>query len=83
MGSFSTADLDRIKRVIASGALTVRYDDGRLVTYRSLEELAQARAAIELELGVRLPEPTRKVMAHSKGVEGYGAGERRGWGWWE
>lgn len=84
MGSFSTADLDRIKRAIASGALVVRYDDGRQVTYRSMEELAQARAAIEKELGILSDGPIRKVMAHSKGVEGSGGGDRgHGWPWWD
>jgi len=80
MGSFSQADLDRIRRAIASGALIVRYDDGRQVTYRSMEELLQARAVIEAELSPG--GPLRKVMAHSKGVEAAG-GERHGWPWWE
>lgn len=76
MGSFSTADLDRIKRAIASGALVVRFDDGRQVTYRSMEELLQARAIIEAELAPA--GPVRKVMGHSKGVEGPG-GDRNEW----
>lgn len=84
MGSFSQADLDRIKRAIASGALVVRYDDGRQITYRSMEELAQARAAIEAELGLTPGGPVRKVMAPNKGIEGSGGGDRgSGWPWWE
>lgn len=67
MAAFSTADLDRIKRAIASGALEVRYADGRQVKYRSMDELVQARAAIERELAADRA-PLRKVMAHSKGT---------------
>lgn len=78
MGSFSTRDLDRIKAAIASGALSVRYDDGRMVTYRTMAELAEARAAIERELGASPPAPLRKVMAHSKGVRNVG-GEVNSW----
>lgn len=84
MAAFSQADLDRIKRAQASGALVVRYGDGRQVTFRSMEELVQARAIIERELGIS-SSPTRKVMATSKGVEGEGGSPRRrgglGWGW--
>jgi len=69
MATFSQVDLDRLERAIASGALTVRYDDGRQVTYRSLEELFQARNLVRRCLGLDAG-PTRKVAAHSKGVEG-------------
>lgn len=67
MGSFQTVDLERIERAIASGALVVRYDDGRQVTYRSLEELLQARDLIARCLAPAAP--ARKTMAHGKGVE--------------
>lgn len=76
MATFQTADLDRIKRAIASGALVVRYDDGRQVTFRSMEELLQAKAMIERELGGEAP--LRKVMAHSKGIVGP-IGDRHDW----
>lgn len=79
MAAFSQADLDRIKRAIASGAMVVRYDDGRQVTYRSMEELTQARAAIERELGILPAGPIRKVAAHSKGVDAPTGGDH----WWE
>ncbi|MBP8789671.1 MAG: hypothetical protein KBH41_19840 [Azonexus sp.] len=43
--AFTSSDLDAIDRAIASGELTVRSND-RMVTYRSMDELTAARAAI-------------------------------------
>jgi hypothetical protein len=81
VGAFSTADLDRIKRAIASGALSVSYDDGRSVRYRDFDDLLRAKAMIERELGV-LASPIRKTMGHEKGVEAGLAGEGpRSWEW--
>jgi hypothetical protein len=77
VAAFSTADLNRINRAIASGALVVRYDDGRQVTYRSMDELLQARAAIERDLASDRS-PVRKVAAHGKGVTPP-LGDRGGW----
>lgn len=48
--AFTQTDLDRINRAIASGRLTVRDSDGRLVTYRSMSELRQARDEIQRDL---------------------------------
>jgi len=70
MGSFQTSDLARINRAIASGALVVRYGDGRQVTYRSLDELRGAKEMIERDLAGSAPAPARKVMSVSKGLEG-------------
>ena len=41
----TSSDLDAVDRAIASGELTVRSND-RMVTYRSMDELTAARAAI-------------------------------------
>lgn len=70
---FSQADLDRINRAIASGALVVSYDDGRSVRYRDLDELLTARSIIDRALNGGAP--LRKVMAHDKGIEAGLAGE--------
>jgi hypothetical protein len=43
--AFTSSDLDAVDRAIASGELTVRSND-RMVTYRSMDELIAARAAI-------------------------------------
>lgn len=44
--AFTQTDLDAIDRAIASGELTIRTDAGRMVTYRSMDELLHARATI-------------------------------------
>lgn len=44
--AFTQNDLTAIDAAIASGELTVRTADGRMVTLRSLSELLQARALI-------------------------------------
>lgn len=44
--AWTQAQLDAIEAAIASGELTVRLGD-RTVTYRSMEELLQARAVIK------------------------------------
>lgn len=44
--AFTQNDLTAIDAAIASGELTVRTADGRMVTLRSLAELLQARALI-------------------------------------
>lgn len=50
--AFTSTDLDSIKTAIASGELSVRFADGREVTYRSMADLRSAKAMIEAELGV-------------------------------
>ncbi len=48
--AFTVQDLASIDSAIASGELTVRTGDGKLVTLRSMSELLQARAAIASDL---------------------------------
>jgi hypothetical protein len=48
--AFTAQDLASIDSAIASGELTVRTGDGKLVTLRSMYELLQARAAIASDL---------------------------------
>lgn len=47
--SYTQADLDAVRRAIASGELTVRQAD-RAVTYRSMDELLKAEQRIAAEL---------------------------------
>lgn len=47
--ALTSADIDALDRAIASGELTVRHGE-RLVTYRSIDELLRARAAILADL---------------------------------
>jgi hypothetical protein len=44
--AWTQSQLDAIEAAIASGELTVRFGD-RTVTYRSMDELLQARAVIK------------------------------------
>lgn len=48
--AWTQTDLDRIDRVIAAGELTVRFADGKMVTYRSMADLQRAKAAIKAEI---------------------------------
>lgn len=50
--AFTQTDLDAVDRAIASGELTVRTGD-RMVTYRSMAELKEARATIVSALAVQ------------------------------
>lgn len=44
--AFTSADLEAIDRAIASGELTIRSADGKMVTMRSMDELLAAKATI-------------------------------------
>ena len=46
------ADLDNIKRAIASGELTIE-SNGRRVTYRSVDELRKARDDVAADLAAQ------------------------------
>lgn len=46
---FTTSDLERVERAIASGELTVTVD-GETVTYRSVSDLTRARDMIRGDL---------------------------------
>lgn len=61
--SYTQSDLDNIGRAIARGEKTVQFAD-RSVTYRSMDELLQARALIAAELEGT---PRTRVASGSKG----------------
>jgi len=50
--AFTQTDLDNIQSAIATGALTVRVN-GKLVTYRDMNELLAAERRIQLALRPR------------------------------
>lgn len=45
--AFTAADLSTIEEAIATGALRVRFADGREVTYQSADALIRVRALIQ------------------------------------
>lgn len=49
--AFTQADIDALKAALATGALTVRAPDGRMVTYRSVDEMLRTLARMEAEVG--------------------------------
>lgn len=48
--AYTAADLDNLKRVIASGESRVRFSDGREIQYQSSADLKAVQADIENEL---------------------------------
>lgn len=60
--SWTQADLIAINQAIATGAMEVRFADGRLVKYRSLAEMRSIRDEIASALGLK-PEPMRTTYA--------------------
>jgi hypothetical protein len=62
--AYSQSDLAAIEQAIATGALTVRYADGRLTTFRSLADLRSIRDQMRAELGIA--RPSRVFVAEHK-----------------
>lgn len=78
--SWTQADLTKLERAIATGTLSVSYDDGRRVVYRSLEDMETIRRQIMGAVDPNSLGPRRKVAAHSKGIRG---GALEPFQWWE
>jgi hypothetical protein len=57
---WTAADIARLERAIASGVLTVRFSDGRTVTYQSVDDLIKALALVKQEVAA-LTTPTDRV----------------------
>ncbi len=64
--SWTSEDLDRIESAIAQGALRVEYND-RVVVYRSMRELKEAREMIRRSLGL-VKRGGRILCKSSKGI---------------
>lgn len=62
--AFTLTDLSAINSAIASGELTVRTADGKLVTLRSMTELLQARDAIKAEIAPTTGSTPRMYPRH-------------------
>ena len=58
--AFTQQDLAAIDAAIASGELTIRGADGRMVTLRTMEELLKARDAIRAEVASTAIAATRR-----------------------
>jgi hypothetical protein len=69
--AFTTDDVTRLERAIASGQLTVRYAD-RSITYQNTESmlkaLKQMRAEVDAEAGTA---PRRRTMRVYQSGRGY------------
>lgn len=48
--AFTQADIDALDVSIKAGALSVRYADGRAVTYRSLDEMMRIRVLMQSDV---------------------------------
>lgn len=64
------ADVETLKAAIASGALSVRYSDGREVTYRSLAELRDALALVQGEVSATTGQSRFRRIAIGSGITG-------------
>lgn len=62
--AFTQDDLTAINSAIASGELTVRTADGKLVTLRSMSELLQARDVITAEVAQAASSTPRMYPRH-------------------
>ena len=58
--AWTQSQLDAIEAAIASGELTVRFGD-RTVTYRSMDELLQARAVIKESIDASAGNATDRI----------------------
>ena len=66
--AFTQTQLDALESAIAQGVLTVRYADGKTVTYRSLDEMLNLKSQMEGDLGITATKTTRKWASASKGL---------------
>lgn len=65
--NFTSADLEKLEKAIASGARKVVYDGMGSVEYHSIDEMMQARALIRQELGIS-KSSGRRYAAFSSGL---------------
>lgn len=59
--AFTAADLSAIETAIATGALRVRYADGREVTYQSVEDLIRVRGLIQSDIAASAATASRRM----------------------
>lgn len=66
MNNWTSADLASLDAAIATGAMKVRFADGREVTYRSLSDMWSIRREIVSALGGFEAAPRQTVVEHSR-----------------
>jgi hypothetical protein len=59
--AFTSSDLATIDAAIATGALRVKFADGREVTYQTGADLLRARALIQSEVLAAAPSPPSRM----------------------
>ena len=64
--AWTQADIDALEAAMASGEMTVRSPDGRLVTYQSLDDMLKLRAAMREEVAATTR--TLKGVRHQTAV---------------
>ena len=64
--AFTTDNLAAVDAAIASGELTVRGADGRLITYRDLDQLIKAKALIVADLAGKAGSSGGTVRAYPR-----------------
>lgn len=69
--AFVTADLVAIEDAIKSGALSVRFQDGRAYTYRSLDELRRAREMVQSDIDATAGTTRPRVFRIQQTGSGY------------
>lgn len=60
--AFKQTDVDTLKAAIATGAVRVRYADGRELTYRSQAELERALTLVQGEVTGPDAKPSRSFL---------------------
>lgn len=68
--AYTQADLDALKALKARGTRSVTFSDGRSVVYRELDEINQAIADVQAELGAAsgAPRIRRRRYVTDKGL---------------
>lgn len=62
--AWTQTDIDALKAAIATGALKVRYADGREVVYRSLEDMRAILNDMEAEVSPASVRPRVSLVSH-------------------
>lgn len=63
--AWTDADVETIKSAIASGQLRIRTSDGRMVEYRSINELRSALVMIEDEVNPPAVPRVRRIQTRA------------------
>ena len=66
MATYTIEQYNALLKAIGQGVKEVYYGDKR-VSWRSVEELNQIKAAMEADLGIKKPS-RRRYISHSKGL---------------